>query len=418
MKITDLRREEIPGGARIRARAEWEDSDRPARDLYIEVAGPAAVHLRPSPDAFLLAGIVPAFHHGERRLLVEGPVCPLLRDGVPASLGLLRSWFGPDRPMIAIEATGGFRASPFAGPRGLGTFFSGGVDSLFALRKSMTEIPAGHPFAVTAALQVVGHDSADPERGYWSPSHTEEVRRSAASAAAAARVEFIPVRCNLRMLEPADEFYIRQSCGALLAAAATALAGRFENVLHPSTVAADQLAAFGNHPLLDVGYSSSAIGILHHGLGISRQEKIWLLAQWPEGRRHLRVCNTWPIPEGYLNCGVCEKCLRTRVGLLVLGRLDDVPTFPPGEISPEQIERTTARRDFETYWSELVEPLRAIGRDDLARAVESRTRLHRREMAWFGEAGWRGALRRLDRRYLGGRLLALRRGLGRRAGGA
>jgi len=409
MRLTNLRREEIGGGARVTACVEWEDSGRPAHELYIEVSGPAAADLRASANAFLLGAFVPAFHHGERRIFVEGTICPMLRDGIVSAMMLLRSWFGPDRAVAAIEASEGFRPDEPPRERRVAAYFSGGVDSLFTIRKSMLEFPKDHPAAVAGALQVIGHDFPDPDASSWTRRHAESVQKAAASTAAEAGVEFVPVRYNLRVLEPAAEFYILQSCGASLAAAATALAGRFEKVLHPSTMAADQLVGFGNHPLLDIGYSSSALAIVHEGLAFTRFEKLRLVSQWPAGLRDLRVCNGWPIPEGFLNCGKCEKCLRTRVGLLILGRLAEAASFPPGGIAPDDIARTPGRRDFEIYWSEMIAPLLGIGRDDLARAVKSRIRLHRREQAWHRDAGWKGTLRRLDRRYLGGRLLAVRR---------
>ena len=57
--------------------------------------------------------------------------------------------------------------------------------------------------------------------------------------------------------------------------------------------------------------------------------------------------------------------------------------------------------------------LRGRGRDDLAAAIESKLDESRRLQRWHADAGWKGRLRRLDRRLLGGRLLAARRRLRR-----
>lgn len=84
-------------------------------------------------------------------------------------------------------------------------------------------------------------------------------------------------------------------------------------------IAASHTAAFGrpwgSHPKIDNRVAWSGARCFHDGYELSRAEKIRLIT------RHrpsvpLRVCRKGDAGQ---NCGVCEKCARTAVGLLVAG---------------------------------------------------------------------------------------------------
>ena len=64
----------------------------------------------------------------------------------------------------------------------------------------------------------------------------------------------------------------------------------------------------------------SNVQVLQDGYDLSRQEKLRYLCQNNNRRylRHLKVCNGTTDPNK-INCGRCEKCIRTTVGLLVEG---------------------------------------------------------------------------------------------------
>ena len=82
MRIEDLRTEQDGAMARVVASVVWEDNDRPQRDIYFEVDKAFADYLTPDPHAFLVACLVPAVHHGEKRILVDETICPELRNGL------------------------------------------------------------------------------------------------------------------------------------------------------------------------------------------------------------------------------------------------------------------------------------------------------------------------------------------------
>jgi hypothetical protein len=157
--------------------------------------------------------------------------------------------------------------------------------------------------------------------------------------------------------------------------------------------------------MLDPFYSSYEVRIRHDGAALSRFEKTRLLADWDIGLQHIRVCNlTDQYQADRLNCGQCEKCIRTMVALLALGVLDKTGAFPPTRLSEELIrEKVRLHRKTFRFWKELISPLGAAGRQDLVRGIRyALARYHR-------EIGWKAALKRFDRVHLNSRLLSLKR---------
>ena len=85
MIIDDLRQETEGSRAVVSARLTWENNDRKPARLRFEVESSVADEVECSPNAFLAATAAPAMYYGEERLLIEGRICPALRDSVPSS---------------------------------------------------------------------------------------------------------------------------------------------------------------------------------------------------------------------------------------------------------------------------------------------------------------------------------------------
>jgi hypothetical protein len=121
-----------------------------------------------------------------------------------------------------------------------------------------------------------------------------------------------------------------------------------------------------------------------------RHEKLAEVAAWDEALRVLQVCFMHePPPPGTSNCGRCEKCLRTRMGLVALGRLGAATTFPPGDLTPADLARYSPSGDPLGLFSRpLLEGLTHAGRPDLVRVLRRRLahaerRARRRASTWW-----------------------------------
>src|SRR5947209_18318767 len=94
------------------------------------------------------------------------------------------------------------------------------------------------------------------------------------------------------------------------------------------------------------------------------------------------------------------------VALLGLGALDKSRAFPKRELSADLIrEKVSWHLKNFRFWPELVAPMQAIGRQDLADAIRYVVARYQ------GELGWKGAIRRFDRERLNGGISALKRAL-------
>ncbi|HUI06225.1 MAG TPA: hypothetical protein VL486_04400 [Verrucomicrobiae bacterium] len=400
MKIENLREERTGDRARIAATIKWEDCDRPTRDVYFETTTEFAGALCCSVEPFVLAGVLPALWYGEQRLHADGEICPDMRNGVITAMSVIRHWYGLKRGLVRIEAPS--RSRPLADsvvPRA-GFFATGGVDSLATLRGNRLNFPPSHPGSIRDGVVIFGLEVEDA-------AAFELVLKLLRSLAGAADFTLVPVYTNERYLEPDWGFWIDVFEGAVLAAVGHALRRRLTEISIASSFDIANLHHLASHPMLDPFYSGHELRIHHDSAALSRLEKTRLLADWDVALRHLRVCNAVEhYQAGRLNCGRCEKCLRTMIALLIAGKLDQTHVFQQTELSEELVREVAVlgRTNFR-FWPELIAPLEQMGRHDLARGV--RYALDRYE----GGLGWKGALRRFDRRRLNGVLYSLRRAI-------
>jgi len=416
LKLESLESRASGGAARVSARIRWEDSGREPFDLAFDAEGDAAQDVCADPSAILLAAAIPAMRWGERRIAIEGTVCPRLRDGLGAAAAILRAWYGPPRLMPAIEPSAGFAAPVPPPDRGSAAFLSGGMDSLDVFLRNRCQFPDGHPSRLVGALHVSGLPYTGPP---GSSSHESFVGRSRSAAAAMARGLGVPltfVRTNLADIDRDFLFFRQEYFGSAYAAIAQLFWRRFASV---SFASAQQygfrLDPLGSHPLLDPLYSTGALAFRHEGAERTRLQKAETLATRPDLLPDLHVCLKTPLESAGRNCGRCEKCLHTQIELLLAGAPAAAAAFPSGALGVEAIRAIPPDPHTTFFWRPLPPRLRQAGRNDLADAIERKLEEMERTRDWVREAGWRGKLRSIDRRYLGSALVGMRRAmLGRR----
>ena len=401
MLITDLKADRIPSGARVSARFAWEDTGRPAETIAFEVEGAAAEFADPSPESFALLGSLAALHHGERRVRVEGRLCPRFRDGMRTALRTLRAWY-PEicrAPEPEIEAEQGFAALRPPAPRAA-LFLSGGVDSLLALRRNRDSFPKGHPAAYRDAIFVVGFGTQGGNEETERSANIRARQRSAVQEIARrAGLDLLVVRSNVEILGEDNEFFLTASHGAHLVGVAHLFPRRLSSVSVAASQDAFEPKSWGSHPLLDNRYATGAIHVRHEGFDLRREERIAEVVKWKEVLPFLMVCSQGPLADGESNCGRCEKCLRTMIALLLAGGLGPPAPFPH-DIDPEWLASIRTRPTKRIFWRHLPQPLRNLGREDLATAVEGLLSSLERLDDWLHDRGWKGKLRRARRRFL------------------
>jgi hypothetical protein len=360
MLIDRIRRD--PDGRRIECRVTFETGERQSHTVFASTAAPQT--LEADPNGFLLGAFLPAWTAGESRIRIDGAVCPLLAANLSIAASMQRTWFTDLAAPPTIEADRAYRP---VGTR-TGAFLSGGVDSLAMLRSRMA-LPAGHPDRPSAAIVVdhpfvgekISRDETDARFGR-SLATSREI-------AADLGLEVIPVRSDFNRLNGAMRFWIYRYHGAFLATAAHFLGRDFRLFYIASTLPATHLVPWGSHPQLDPFYSSQHVRIVHDGVELSRLQKVEVIRDWPAALARMYVCTSGT--SNGQNCGACEKCIRTRLHLLVAGALAEATAFPGHDIGESEIRASRLRSEYARLcFAEALPGLRRLGRFDLAAAVE------------------------------------------------
>jgi len=404
MKIQDFTSTEINGRKRVSARLIWEDSDRPVQELYFETPTALADGLVPDPHAFLIAGALPAMYFGEARVWVDGPVCPRLLENIDVALHWIVHWFYPrGRRPIPITAASLRPAASEKRPHA-GFLFSGGVDSLATLRHNHLNYPSGHPARILEGLIIYGLEVRD-DAGFG------HVLKNLEAVAEDAGIRMIPLYTNIRELGPENnrafwsDFWLTNYMGATLGAAIHALSGRFSLFSINSCHDIPNLMPYSSHPLVNPYYSSEDLRIRHEGINFSRYEKTRIISDWQAAIDNLRVCNAFrTYQQGILNCGACEKCVRTMLALLCCGVLDRSGAFAEKDVTAARIAASvTIKPNILPMYRELLEPLRRIGRADLVKAIHDKIDdCKRRERIEKWTSRTIGPLATVDKKHLNG----------------
>lgn len=385
MLIRNLRREWRGTRCRVAADVTWEDTDRAPRSVYVEAPEIAAADLEPSADAFVLAAVAFASWCGERRIAVEGAVCPRLRDGLRAVLEVYGRWFERCRP-VTIEPTQGFVA-PF--PRRearTASFLSGGVDGLAALRTNRLDFPPSHPASIRDGLLLFGandFEMADDEPVPERLAAFERLAARLASLAAAEDFTLIPLHTNVRhALCPDYLCWMKVGFAAANIAVAHTLGRRMTAVLFASDGVGPDPSPCASHPIVDQHFSTAALQVIHEHAALTRVDKLRLLAQWEPALALMQPCHYIDVPpNGQINCGRCEKCVRTMLDLIGLGLLARARAFVDDDVDPQWIEwmglPSVTKIDL---LASSLPALRGVGRTDLVDAVERRLARARAEL--------------------------------------
>ncbi|MGH9442863.1 MAG: hypothetical protein ACRD16_11375 [Thermoanaerobaculia bacterium] len=405
MKILDFRLAGTGARSRASARIVWEDSSRRPFDAYFEgegIGAPRGI----DPNPFLTAAFIPALRAGELRVRIEDlPVCPVLVQGLLSAAALLGSWYG-HRNIPKIEAPAASRPMLPAGPAAL--FLSGGADSLHLLFQNRSRHPETSEESFRDAIHFLGMALYEEDPGEAARNLAQRALETTREIARSSRLTLRSVASNVAALSGDHLFWATHTQGAMLASTALGLPIRSASLA--ASWDSRKLPPWGSHPSLDPLYSSSSVQVRHRDDEFTRLEKIRALADWPLALENMLVCHEGPLPPGELNCGRCEKCVRTMTELLIAGALDRATAFPVRRVTAEVLDALAPTQlRTERFWGDLPAPLEAAGRKDLAGATRRFLVRTRRQRQWEDGRGLKGRLREIDRIVFGSAVSRLRR---------
>lgn len=303
-------------------------------------------------DAFLAASLLPAMRTGES-LQIAAPVSPRLLHSIDVIQDIYRSW-DPSLSTVAITAETKDSAQRDLGDQ-VGCFFSLGVDSYYTLLKNV----AKHHTDSQMILFLIF------VRGFDIPLANELLSEKVLGTINVVVQELgkktLTIETNLREFSDRYAEWGHLYHGAALASVALMFGALFKTVYIAATHTYAQMFPWGSHPILDPMWSTETLSIVHDGCEMRRVDKIRFIAQFSIALRTLRVC--WLNPDSEYNCGRCEKCMRTMIGLHVAGALAKCETLPhlvdPTAVRSMRVEGANER----SFVEELIASLSSSNTD-------------------------------------------------------
>lgn len=274
------------------------------------------VYLTPSLSAVACLALLPALRDS-LPIMVRGSLDAGLREGFDSIAEVAHRWWGYEPKVHLTQDKPA--PPPVMTPKRTGLFFSCGVDSFYSLLEREQDIDD--------LILVHGFDVAleDTERFQALTAHAQAV-------ATALGKRLIRVSTNLREhpLFHAIPWGI-QMHGSAMVAVANLLQSFINRVLIASSYPWEHPHPWGTSVELDSLWSSRNVTVECSGEQFWRLDKCKRIFHHPLVQKHLAVC--WKSSGSELNCGTCEKCLRTRLSILAVGI-----HHPMGLLSPEEAD--------------------------------------------------------------------------------
>lgn len=209
----------------------------------------------------------------------------------------------------------------FSRARGVGTGFSGGVDSFstwYTHRRSGT--PAAYRLTHLVFGNVGSHGDHDGEKARQLFNARFGLIRGFADEAGA---ELVRMDSNLHELAGLDFYYSHSLRNAAAPLHLQPLLGKYlySSAFHFRDCAAQHGKAIGAlDPVLVPHLSTETLEFVSSGIQYTRVEKTRQTVQIDLSRQYLNVCVS-PGPDGR-NCSICDKCARTMLTLELLQSLE------------------------------------------------------------------------------------------------
>jgi len=307
---------------------------------YRSSDGPIAKGTEP----FLAAALLPAMKVSQP-LQVSGPVSAKLLAATSTLQDIYSEWFPEFRKVTVQSKEGDSNSAPNG--RSVGAFFSGGVDSFYTLLKHQDEIEK--------IILIHGFNQ------YYSEALRSQVTNVVRQVARDFNKELIEVETNVREMSDQYSDFTDHFVGILLTSVGLFIHPQFRKIYIPSSFSYGQLHPAGTHPLLDPLWSTESMTFVHDGCEANRAQKTARIAQSDIALKSLRVC--FSSKDEYGNCGRCQKCLRTMLGLQAAGALEKCATFNE-TLDPEVVARINIGHPENIhFFRENIEALEDKGND-------------------------------------------------------
>ncbi len=390
IQICDIQRRTVAGYAELSARVKGLPAGLGEERLWFRFPAAYEPWLGGGSEA-MLAAMLPVAMLLNQRLHVAGQISPLFHSGCRQIVELYHAW---DRRLSAIELDVAIAPAEPRAAKANGCFFTGGVDSFYTLLKNL-EREHGDS-RISHLIFIRGYADCLLEHEVLFENLAAKLRR----VASAFDLELVLAETNLKSFTPSPGTQWDWNSGSQLAAIGLCLTAGLRRIFVPSGDTYSTLSRWGSHPLIDPLWSTESLEFRHDGCEASRSQKLeWRITRSSFALENLRVCGY--DTSGLHNCGVCEKCLRTMIGLTALGAEAPAELFA-ARLDLKRIRQLDGGNGVVGYY--LRDNLRLLATSHHVPELESAVRQALKPSAkrWLVRH-FQDGMREIDRRYLRGR---------------
>ena len=297
-------------------------------------------------EAFLIMALMPAMAEG-RSLIVEGAVSDQLLSNLAEFSAAWHNLDASKFKPIEIHSSERLPNNLSQNRSTAVAAFSGGVDSLFTVWRHTQRLAGHRTQNIRYCAMIHGYD--------YLVNFTDAFQLAFDRASAALKTLDVPLqllRTNFREVFPKN-FALYQ--GAVLAACLQLFKGECSVGLVASTRPYNNFfMPWGTNPTTDPLLSTQGFEIQHDSAGVTRLEKVVAISGWQAGCDNLRVClvAAFEGDAARLNCGKCQKCIRTILEFQTCGF--PVPRAFAGPLTARQILNFRIHHSVLWYWRELL----------------------------------------------------------------
>ncbi len=330
MIISNIERIETDTRVRMQTQFTWEQQQK-KEYFWVETEPDFASTLSPRPEGFLLAAYTFAAITGENQI-----VCDEIKfdHSVKEQLAI---WARVHKELFGLEhlpdvsITYQEQATPLPEKTRCFGFISGGVDSLSMIQDNLEIYPENHPERIDTAVLVhgvYGLDFKDNRVVAERLKAWQYLRTRMEVLLDSKQIPLLPLYTNIRSITTSFVDWPRAFIFCHTAV------GHFLNETYQYGWAANAGSAFfsGWQPIQgqpQIGINDLLAFKVEISL-LNRIQKVSKLFYWPEALKVCQPCHWVILPEEHeVNCGICEKCVRTHFILLILNAPYAIPFCHP-----------------------------------------------------------------------------------------
>lgn len=200
--------------------------------------------------------------------------------------------------------------------RRLITAFSGGLDASYTAYKYKHNLDTRFTYEYNRSVMILGADIPLNARDQFDAAFAAAKRMTDDLG-----VELIPVETNYREYDH-DWSY---EFGAVIVGILNFFSKRYFYAAASDDCVEHFQTPWGMNPITDQYLTSDTFRFISDGHEHTRTQRAAFIKDWTVGMDNLRVC--WRNADKSKNCGKCEKCVRTKLNFLAVGR-KSMPTMP------------------------------------------------------------------------------------------